>query len=153
MAPFCRCSFSRWSLNYSAKLPPSFSVPVWIFNLWIKSEWYRKLNIIHQLIYVALINIIKSINHFFAMPRCTYTLINYDGVTLWNHWHKVHFRGTYVLFSTTISVFPYFTQWCVQYIFVFDQWKQYFSMCSSSGSILFAVFRLKKVKHCMMLTW
>ena len=79
------------------------------FNLWIKSDWSRKLIIWYKLIYLALFNSIKSINHFFAMPRWTYTSINSDGVTLWHHWHTVQCRGISVLFSTTTNVFPYCT--------------------------------------------
>ena len=37
---------------------------------------------INWYIYIALINGIESINHFFVMPRCTYDSINYNWVTL-----------------------------------------------------------------------
>ena len=114
MAPFWRCSFpdDLWIPELNLHL---FSVASVHFNLWIKYDWSRKLNLGHQLIYITFINGINSINHFFPMPRCTYTSINYYGVTLWHHWHQVQCRGTSVLFSTTISVFPYFTQWFFQY--------------------------------------
>ena len=108
MAPFRRYSFSRKYLNSWAKIT-YFSGASVHFNLWIKSDWSRKLNLGHQLIYVALINRINSINQFFSNIRCTYTSINNYGVTLWHNWHEVECRGKSVLFSTTISVSPYCT--------------------------------------------
>ena len=89
MAPFWRCSFSRRFLNSWAKLTSLFSGASVNFNLWIKYYWSRKLNLGNQLIYITIINSIKYINHFFTMPRCTYTSINNDGVTLWHHWKKL----------------------------------------------------------------
>ena len=122
-------------------------------HLWIKSDISRKLNSGNQLIYVALINSIECIYKLFSMPRCTYPPINYDGVTLHNFWHKVQCRGISVFFGTTVSVFPFCTQLCCQYIFFFEQWNQMFAVWSSSSSILFAIVRLKRVKYCMMLMW
>ena len=55
------------------------------------------------------------------MPRCTYASINCNWVTLWHNWHKVKCRGTSIFFITTISVFPYCTQW----------WRRYFFSLSS----------------------
>ena len=85
-----------------------FPVPVCILicesNLTDPGSWTLDIN---WYIYITLINSIKSINHFFPMPRCTYTTINYNGVILWHNWHKVQCRGTSVFFITTISVFPY----------------------------------------------
>ena len=141
MAPFLRCYFSRLYLNSLDKLTSSFFGASLHFNLWIKYDWYRNLDIGHQLIYVAIIIIIKSINHLSAMPSCIYTSINNYVVTLWHHWHKVECRGTSVLISTTISVFLYCTQWCCQYFFVLEQLNQSFDVCGSSSSILFAIIR------------
>ena len=78
-------------------------------HLGIKYFWTRNLNIRHLLLYISLINGIGSIGHLFSIPGFTYALINYNWVTLQHNWHKVDFRGAYILFSTTISYFPYFT--------------------------------------------
>ena len=82
MAPSLWYSCSRWSLNSLAKLASLYFGAIVHLNFWIKSDWPRKLNLGHQLIYVALINSIESIYHFFAIPRCIYASINYNGVTL-----------------------------------------------------------------------
>ena len=84
-------------------------------HLGIKSVWSSKLNIRHKLIYITLINGIDSIWHLFAIPRCTYALINYNWLTLRYNWHKVYCRGKSILFSTNISVFSYCNQRCCQY--------------------------------------
>ena len=83
-----------------------------IFSDCVEIPW--ELNSGHQWIYIVIINSIDSIYNLFIMTRCTYDSINYNGVTLRHNWHKVHCRGTSVLFSTTISASPYCTKWCCQ---------------------------------------
>ena len=59
-------------------------------------------------IYIAFVNFINTINHIFAMTKCTYTSINYNGVTLGQNWHRVYCWNTTTLLCTNISIFPYF---------------------------------------------
>ena len=115
MKQFLRCSFFRCCWISLAKLTFYFWLPVWLFICESNLFDPGSLNSGNKLIYIALINIIESIYNLFAMPRCTYSSINYNEVTLQHNWHKVHFRGTYVLFGTTIIVIPYCTQWCCQW--------------------------------------
>ena len=88
------------------------------YTLWIKCFWSWKLKIRHQLIYIVLVNGIDTIDHLFAMTRCTYTSINYNWVKLGQNLHKVYCWGTYILLCTTISIFPYFTS-CWRHYFLF----------------------------------
>ena len=107
---FCQMGLKLLSETYNIYLLARVHL-----HLGIKYVWSSKFNSGNQLVYKELINIIYSIYNLDFMSRFTYDLINYNGVTLVYNWHKVQCRGTYILFSTTISFYPFYTQWCCQY--------------------------------------
>ena len=133
--------FCHMVLKYLSQSYIIFLVSSVHSHLGIKSVWSRKLNSGHKLIYLALIKSIESIYNIFAITRCTYASINYNGVTLRHNLHKVHCRGTYKLVRHNHQCFPIFYPMMLSIFFVFEQWNQTLDLCISSGSILCAIIR------------